>query len=218
MAKNKNANETPEIETPAVENTEQMVPATEPAAAAEPPKEKRPARAEHEFLNANGDIVEDIELATGIRYTDKATTETFNWQIPNATAGSIITMFAIFGAKTRAINAGSAARQQRARDNTFTMSDVAYMTDVFAGCTDGQWSPPADGAKRGPKYDLDILAAAIVDELTKAGKTPNPMKIREKLGDDVAFRRGAVQVPGVLENYNLRAGKTAPTIDSLNIE
>lgn len=214
-------NQTPANEPEA--NEAEQAPAAEPQAAGASggnggaTKPKREAKAEHEYLDADGAVQENIEQATGIRYTDKATGEVFDWQVPGVTAGSVAAMFAVFGAKTRAINACSAARQMRKRDNTFTSSDVAYAREVFGECKDGQWTAPSEGTARGPKYDLDILSEVIVDALEAAGKTPDRATIKAKLESDMAYRRGAMQVREIADAYNAKVGKTQPTVESLMV-
>lgn len=210
--------------------TAQAVPAEEPqaepqAAQAEPatgtaaPKKER--KAEHEYINAAGEVVENIEDATGIVYRDKATGEVFTHQFGNGEAGDPLTMFAVFGAKTRAINAGSGARQARAKATAAELatmpSDVAYMTQVFGECKTGQWAAPADGTARGPKYDLDVLAQVLVAEMQRIGKNPDLAVARKRLGEDLAFRRGVVQVPEVLAAYTAAMGKTAPTLAGIEL-
>lgn len=189
-------------------------PTTPPAAAAG--DSKKPSVAEHDWINAAGDVVDDLELATGIKYRDKSTGEYFTYQIPLAEPGKVQTMFAVWGARTKAINTGSAARQKRKSDADFNASDVAHMTATFAGIVDGTWEAAGE-RKRGPAYDLDVLADAIVFVLTNAGATPNHDKIRAKLGDDVSYRSGAMKMPEVLQEYNARKG-SVKSISSLNVE
>jgi len=184
-----------------------------PAAAA-----KREQIAEHAYLDANGAVQENIEHAAGIRYVDKATGKSFDYLIPGAVAGSVATMLAIFGAKTKATNAASAARQARKRDAQFTTDDVDYIAEIFGEIKDGQWEKPSDGTKREPKYDLDVLTQVIVDVLAKAGKSQDPLKMRERLESDLAFRRGALSRSDIRDEYNSRVGKTEKPLDDLLVE
>lgn len=201
----------------------QAVPVT--PAPAEPKKERK---AEHEFIDAKGDVVDDIEDGTGIRYKDKKTGEEQVYQIPGALPGpngeaaillpgSPALMFALFGAKTKATNWASSARQTRARDNTFVKSDVAFLTERFLEVVQGQWEAPSAGGTRGPKWDLDLLAAVIVDALKSQGATPNETALRAKLGDDANYRAGATKQPEILAEYHKRKGQPAVSIASLMV-
>ncbi len=200
-------------------------PAATPAAPATPAKPKRPARAEHDWINATGDVVDDLELATGIKYRDLSVGEnapnaSFSYQIPNATVGEVKTMFAVWGARTKAINTASAARQKRKADATFTLTDVEHMTAVFAEVKDGQWEAPSEGGakKRGPAWDLDLLCTVIVEALNAQGaKNVDATKIRAKLGDDVAYRNGATKQPQFMAEYWKRKGAPPAGVDSFNV-
>jgi hypothetical protein len=191
----------------------------EAAPAAPAPAPKRAQIATHEFIDATGAVQETIELATGIKYTDKATGESFVYQIPDAVAGSPLTMLAVFGAKTKATNSASAARQARDRDATFSQTDVEYVNAVFADIVTGQWEKPSEGSKREPKYDLDILTGVICDVIKAAtGKEQDPAKLREKLETDLKYRRGAVARQDVQDAYRKAAGREDKPADTLLVE
>lgn len=184
-----------------------------------PAKPKREQVATHEFIDAAGAVQESIEHATGIRYTDKATGQSFTYQIPDAVAGSPLTMLAVFGAKTKATNSASAARQARDRDATFTQTDVEYVNSVFADIAPGQWEKPSEGSKREPKYDLDILTSVICEVIKNAtGKEQDPLKLREKLETDLKYRRGAVARQDVQDAYRKAAGREDKPADTLLVE
>ena len=120
--------------------------------------EENSRRATHDLI-ANGAIVDSITKATGIRYTDRATDETVDFSIPGAKAGDPATMLAIFGAKTKATNTASGARQARTNGNGDD-TDVGAIEAFFANLKPGQWELPSTRAG-GPRYNPDILAAAI---------------------------------------------------------
>lgn len=182
-------------------------------------KPKRETIATHEYIDANGAVQERIEDATGIKYTDKATGKSFVYQIPDAVAGEVSTMLAIFGAKTKATNSASAARQARDRDATFTQDDIDYVSSVFADIQTGQWEKPGEGSKREPKYDLDILTGVICDVIKAAtGKEQDPVKLREKLETDLKYRRGAVARQDVQDAYRKAAGREDKPADTLLVE
>jgi hypothetical protein len=195
-------------------NTEQA-----PATSAPEKPAKREQVAVHEFIDAAGAVQENIELATGIKYTDKATGKVFTYQIPDAVAGSPVTMLAVFGAKTKATNSASAARQARLRDSAFTQDDIDYVNGVFADIQPGQWEKPGEGSKREPKYDLDILTGVICDVIKAAtGKEQDPAKLREKLETDLKYRRGAVARRDVQDAYAAAVGREDKPADTLLVD
>jgi hypothetical protein len=179
-------------------------------------KSKRPARGDHTYLGPKGETVESIEDATGISYKDLATGEVFTYQIPGAQAGSVQTMFALFGAKTRATNAASAARQARERDASFLRSDVEHITATFGETQDGQWAVAGEGT-RAPTYDHEILADVICELLAQAGKTQDRGKVLDKLNNDVKYKRGATGNPQIKAAYFAKVGREA-SVDSLAVD
>ena len=214
MAKNR------ESQTPAAD--ENPTAAATPTAPESPAKAKRESKGEHTYFRLNDDgtptVVEAIEEATGIAYKDVATGESFAYAIPGAVAGSVLTMFAIFGAKTRATNAASAARQKRERDSAYVQSDIDYIRETFAETIDGTWAVTGDGA-RAPAYDLDVLADVLVDLIGKAtGKTQDKAKVKAKLESDLKYRRGATGNTDVKVEYLRRVGKSGGDLNSLAID
>lgn len=201
----------PAEQTPATGGDENSAAAAAAGAGATGEDDKVKRLAVHGYIAADGSVVEDIEKATGITYEDKATKETFafNFAEHGATAGAVATMFAVFGAKTRATNAASAARQKRARDKSYTQSDVEYIREVFAETKVDQWAVAAEGGPRGPAIDLKLLHAAISEFAANSGKPLDPQKLEEKLAGDLAYRKGAYGNTAVREIYDRLAGKAA---------
>jgi hypothetical protein len=94
------------------------------------------AVAKHFLLNAAGEVVENETEATGIRYQQLSTGDTFDYQISDAAK----TMLAVFGAKTLATNessqvrnnpkgAGGDAEQMEAIRNRFALLDQGEWVD-----------------------------------------------------------------------------------------
>jgi hypothetical protein len=79
---------------------------TNPAPAATPTAKAddapRAGVAKHELIAEAGGEHTDMQTAVGIRYTDKASGESFEYLIPDAKPGTPLTMLALFGAKTKA--------------------------------------------------------------------------------------------------------------------
>ncbi len=186
------------------------------AAPAPAAKAKRESKGDHAYLNSAGAVVESIEEATGISYKDVATGDTFTYQIPGAEAGKVVTMFAIFGAKTRATNAASAARQKRDRDASYLQSDVDYVTETFGETTDGTWAIAGEGA-RAPSYDDELLADVIVELIEASGKTQDRNKVVDKLKNDKKYRAGAIANPQIKSAYFAKVGRDM-SIDALAVD
>lgn len=183
-------------------------------------KKTREKVAEHEFIDANGDPVDDGEQAQGYRYTLIANGDTFDWHWSMANEDEK-RMLAIFGAKTLATNetsqarnnpkgAGSAAEQMEALRERFTM------------VRSGQWVDRT----REPgvaKVDKDALAEAIVQVLIAKGKIEdNPKSIgdakatkRAQLEDDPTYLRKSRQVPEVAIAYAAILGRQVATVEDL---
>lgn len=171
--------------------------------------------AKHYLLDSTGAVVEDEEQATGIRYHHIGTGQTFDYQIAAAQPGSPATMLAIFGAKTLATNEASAVRQKSG-----DMGDqVGAITDRFAMIDSGKW---VDRTREGFKWDLDLLAQAVVAVLVRdshisaeQGSDPAIVaKVRAKL-DDKAQVTLVRQTEGVEAEYKRLSGKTTRSVADL---
>lgn len=171
---------------------------------------KRARRAEHEWINKAGEVVEDIENAAGIRYTDAQTGESVAVQITERPK-AVVAMLAAFGARTLATNVASQARQARANGSD-DVSDIAAIEARFADMEPGKWATPADRTG-GPRYDFDALALAIAK--AKGETDPAPYRAKMEGDDGAAYARGAAKVPEVAREYATLKGKTAPTLAGL---
>jgi hypothetical protein len=179
------------------------------------------AVAKHELLNAAGEVVEEEELATGIRYTLLANNQTFDFQSA-MNPGERNTMLVIFGAKTLATNETSALRNSTKGEAT-PDEQIDAVRERFALLETGKW---VDRTREGvgAKIDLDALANAICNVLVAQGKytdeqvkTEKLAATRAKLDDDKAFARKSRQMPAVASEYAKLKGATAVTIDDLEV-
>lgn len=199
---------------PKPQATTASAPATASAPEAVKPQ-KREKKAEHTYINASGAVVENIEEATGCGYKDLATGKTFTFQIPGAEPGKVQTMFALFGLKTNLTNTASGNRNSQDGPTT---DDVSAIEERFKELKDGQWSIAGEGAAKGPKWDLDILTSVMVELVGKAsGKPQDPAKMREKLNDDLKYRRGAMANPQVKMAYQKAAGVSGADLASFAV-
>ena len=168
-------------------------------------KPKREQAAKHSFLAESGKETKDIHEATGIRYQDVASGEVFEYQIPGATAGSPLTMLAVFGSKTKATNEALQICQQ---GDEAEMSQVDAIIEVFGKISNGVWREPSDGVGVA-KVDRDSLALAIVEAQKALGHDRDLNAVRKKLDDDPKFFRGARKAEDVSAIYNRLVGKDA---------
>lgn len=170
--------------------------------------------AEHDWLAPDGQAVDDIEAATGYRYRQViGAGGDFAYQIPGAVAGSVQTMLALFGTKTKAINWSS---QLRGTDRRMPI-DVAALAGRFAEIADGQW-PEREGGGGGRGYDLEKLYAAFADVMGRKKKPINETKVRGALAeggtiggqalDAKQYRAAIMKVDGVRTAYDRLMGNT----------
>lgn len=174
---------------------------------------KREQKAKHSYLAADGSVTKDMLEATGIRYEDVATGETFDWQIPGATAGSPQTMVAVFGSKTLATNEASQVRQAVGRGEDVDGSEVEGILARFALIESGTWREASEGGV-GKKVDRDVLAAAIVEAQAALGNTRDLADVRQKLDDNTKFFRDARKAEDVRAIYDAKMGRVAKPITS----
>lgn len=119
----------------------------------------RSAIAKREWINDSGEkVVAGDQSAVGFRYTYLATGKSVDYIIGEA--GKLATMFGIMGGLTKVGNiVNSIVNADDYDGSTDPMPEVeAWLKEADAG----QWREPGEGgAARGPKYDKDVLAAAL---------------------------------------------------------
>lgn len=169
--------------------------------------------AEHGYVGPDGGEVDTINEATGISYTHVRDGWDFAWQIPGAEAGDPQTLLAVFGAKTLATNTTSGARQ---RDE----DEQEALVERFGNLEKGVWRERAEGGGgRGPKYDKDVLAAALIETFKSDGQTPagDVAHYREKLEDRSYYAkvRANVKVMSTYMTMMAESGKGAPDTGGL---
>lgn len=169
--------------------------------------------AKHSLLGSDGSSVEDMEQATGIRYQDLDSGETFDYQLKaNSDA---LRMLAAFGARTLATNEASAARQKDASG----AEQIAAIKERFALIDGGTW---VDRTREGgPRIDQDQLATAVLNVMIVAGKLTEEdrdakkAKLLETWAADPKKVTQAHSVTQVRDEYAKLTGKTARTVDDL---
>lgn len=191
-------------------NTDVNTAAPTDAAVTIPADDKRQSVAKHELIAVAGGEHVNITEALGIRYTDKATGEKFEYMIPDAVAGSPITLLALFGAKTKATNEASRVRNGQGGDTT---AQFEAIDEVFANITQGVWREKAEGGG-GSRTKLDVLARVLVEALgDKAQGTVDTYQHRLETEED--YRKKVWSNDSIKSAYKAAVGKTGPTVDSL---
>jgi hypothetical protein len=179
------------------------------------------AVAKHELLDTAGNVVDEEELATGIRYTLLANNQSFDFQ-SGMEPGKRETMLAIFGAKTLATNETSALRNST-KGGATPDEQIDAVRERFALLETGKW---VDRTREGvgAKIDLDALANAICNVMVAEGKytaeqvqTEKMAATRKKLDDDKAFARKARQHPPFAAEYAKIKGAATVTTDDFEV-
>lgn len=171
--------------------------------------DKRESVAKHELIAAKGGDHVSIDTAVGIRYTDRATNQVFEYIIPDAKAGSPLTMLALFGAKTKATNETSRVRNGAGGD---TVAQMEALDEVFESISNGVWREKAEGGG-GSRTDKGLLAAVLIEMLGSNAKGDAAHYVK-RFTDDVTYMRKVLKSDAG-DEYRRRAGKQGPAIDSL---
>lgn len=143
-------------------------------------------RSDRYFIDAAGDEAERMELATGAGYSlvnaDGSEIESWEYQ-SGLPAGNIVTMHFILGWWTKIGNVVNTVVNDK--DEPGTLADAALaVTEHVENCNKGIWREVTEGAVRGPKYDKDILAGALLAVLTASGLAKQDLAgYRAKLDD-----------------------------------
>lgn len=173
---------------------------------------KRAGVAKHDLIAVAGGDHVAITEATGIRYTDKATGQVFEYLIPDAVPGSAQTMLALFGAKTKATNEASRVRNGDGGDITAQMEAI---DEVFENITRGVWREKAEGGG-GTRTDKAVLAAVLVEFLEAAGKLQGTVDTyQNRLETEDGYLKKVLSNDAIKSAYRKRVGKTGPDADAL---
>ena len=167
-------------------------------------------KAKHELLDASGAVTTDITTAVGIRYTDLTdSARPFEYMIPDAQAGSPITMLALFGAKTKATNETSKVRQSGKTD---AESQLEALDEVFESITKGVWREKAEGGG-GTRTNKELLAQVVLEMLGTAAKGDAAFYV-QRFTDDLVYLKKVLSSDAG-DEYRKRAGKVKVAIADL---
>lgn len=174
---------------------------------------KRKQVSKRAFIDKSGNPVDNIDEATGARYTLLAPSGNKDFDIQLGEAGKAVTMFAIFGAHTKLGNVANTVLNDK--DEPGSPDDAASEIEDFIKMAEGGvWREKSAGPV-GTRIDKDALAAAIVAVAEAAGKSPDYQKIRDRLESDPQYVRTARSVTDVQNEYARRVGKAGKSIDDL---
>lgn len=183
--------------------------------------DKREAVAKHELIATKGGEHLDMQTATGIRYTDRASNSVFEYIVPLPAKavsaglthedfkGSPILMLALFGAKTKATNETSRVRNGKDGDTTQQME---ALDEVFESISEGVWREKAEGGG-GSRTDKALLAQVFVEMLGNAAKG-DAAYYAAKFESDLPYMRKVLASEAGTE-YRKRVGKAPASAASL---
>lgn len=172
--------------------------------------DKRAGVAKHELIAVPGGEHVDITEAVGIRYTDRATGDKFEYIFDGAKPGTDITMLALFGAKTKATNEASRVRNG---DKGTTTEQLEAIDEIFDKIRRGIWREKAEGGS-GTRTDKKLLAEVLIEMLgEKAAGTVDTYQNRLETED--GYFKKVWSNDDIKTEYNRRKGKTSPALETL---
>lgn len=174
--------------------------------------DKRAAVAKHELIAVKGGEHVSIDTATGIRYTDRSTNQVFEYLIPDAKAGSPLTMLALFGAKTKATNETSRVRNGKNGGVSNPAEELEALDEVFESITNGVWREKAEGGG-GSRTDKPLLATVLMELLGQNAKGDIAHYVA-RFEADVAYMRKVLKSDAG-DEYRKRVGKAPVPVADL---
>jgi hypothetical protein len=181
---------------------------------------KKKGVAIHHMIAGSGAEHGSIDSALGVRYTDRASKETFEYLIPvpeKAAAkgvtpddlkGSALMMLALFGAKTKATNETSRVRQKGGNNE----AEMEALDEVFGSITKGVWREQAEGGG-GSRVDKSLLATVLLEMLGEGAKGDHAYYVT-RLTDDEDYRKLVMKSDAGIE-YRNRSGRKGPAVATL---
>ena len=154
--------------------------------------------AEHEYLDANGAVVDDEESAQGYRYTLLSIGDSFDWQVSAANTDEL-RLLALFGAKTLATNEISQVRNNVKNKSVKDTPEIAKealdaVRARFALIRDGQWVDRTREGGVGTRVNKDSLCEALCQVLVAGAKKTQAeidsgykATLRQRMEDDAEW-------------------------------
>lgn len=171
---------------------------------------KRQQIAKREWIDEKGEHTPDRSLAVGARYTYIKTGNAIERVFGEK--GKPETMCAIMGWQTKVGNIVNSVINDDSYDGSADpMVDVKSWDEELGK---GVWREPGSGEARGPKYDKDVLAAALHTELADKAKG-DVASYRTRL-DDKSYYAKVRANPAIMVRYMQEMAKqAAPAGDTL---
>ena len=176
---------------------------------------KRKRVSERRFLNAAGEKSVGPVADGSVQYIllgSDGKTALKSWTLDGSSPG--LAQLAMFGFVTKV---GNVANSVLNADEPGTPEEAAEEIDAFiAGLADGTWREAATGASRGPKYDKDVLASALIAELGEKAKG-DVAHYRERLDDKSYYAKVRANTAIMARYMTMMKDRAAeaPTADSL---
>lgn len=169
--------------------------------------------ADHIYLDAAGNVVDQEEDAQGYRYKMLETDETFDWSWEEANELER-KMLALFGAKTLATNVTSGARNN-SKGAASAKDQMVAVKDRFSTIRDGNWTSPSEGGG-GFAIDKAKLAQAIANVRSAMGKAADTVEnYLRRFEEEAGYMAKCRKVPEVNAEYAKLAGRGVVSIDDI---
>jgi len=168
--------------------------------------------AEHEYLDAAGNVVDDEESAQGYRYKLLENGETFAWQYAEATEDEK-RLLALFGAKTLATNESSAKRNSVKGAKSADEQIEAVRVRFNRIRNEGVWVDRSGAPGFAVKPEL--LAQAINNVKERMGKTVDIGETMRRIAEEAGYVAKARKLPDVAAEYAKLAGRPTVSIDDI---
>lgn len=176
--------------------------------------------AQHDLIDAKGEVVETEEEAQGIKYTLQENGQSMVWNYADATEDEK-RLICIFGAKTLATNETSQVRNNP-KGGGDADEQITAVKERFAMIRTGQWVDRTRDGGVGSKVDEDALSEAVCQVLVAEGKATDEQvagglkaEKRERIATDPAYKRKVRTVPQVAAAYAKIVGKSTATVEDL---
>jgi hypothetical protein len=165
-----------------------------------------------DFLDADGNVCERMEEASGARYTLLDPNGNHEFEMLFGEPGRAETMFAIFGFHTKIGNVANTVLNDK--NDPGSPSDAAEEVRAFMQLAEaGKWAERTGTV--GARVDRDALTAAIVEFAAGKGQTKDPVAVRQALDDNPALIAQFRKVPEILAAYTKRVGAGGVNADTL---
>ena len=178
--------------------------------------------ADHFLIAADGSYTKEMEKAVGIEYKSiHRPNAPFKFVFEGATAGTALTMLALFGAKTKATNEASRVRNT---DKGDVDEELSAIEDVFEQLNNGVWREKSEGGA-GSRIDRTTVAEAMFDVLGDK-LVGTVLDVAQRFVDGYTNAKGKTMTgeeyfkfvwsnDAIKAAYRTRKGQTGPAADDL---